>query len=103
MSNVKKAAIEYAIERVPDSVKFKEQVIVGNYLREEIHDSFIRGFEFANEWHSMPDLPKKSSLIVLEYCGCSDSKNFTIYDYDTDFFCGKFHVNGIPTRWRYFL
>jgi hypothetical protein len=59
--------------------------------------------EHENKWHSMSDLPKKSSLIVLEYGGCSDSKNFTIYDYDTDSFRGKFHVNGIPTRWRYFL
>ena len=46
---LKKAAIEYAKERVPDSIKFKEHVIIGNHLREEIYDSFIRGFEFAKE------------------------------------------------------
>ena len=53
MSNVKKAALEYAAERVPESAKFKEQIIVGNHLREEIHDAFIRGFEFANECSSV--------------------------------------------------
>ena len=59
MSDVKKAALEYAKERVPDSVKFKEQVIVGNHLREEIHDAFLRGFEFANETAQSQNQPDR--------------------------------------------
>ena len=51
MSNAKKAALEYATERVPESAKFKEQIIVGNHLREEIHDAFIRGYEACQEEH----------------------------------------------------
>ena len=68
MSNVKKAALEYAIERVPESAKFKEQIIVGNHLREEIHDSFIRGFEFANEWFSISEkMPPEGETVLFKY------------------------------------
>lgn len=68
MSNVKKAALEYATERVPESAKFKEQIIVGNHLREEIHDSFIRGFEFANEWFSISEkMPPEGETVLFKY------------------------------------
>lgn len=80
MSNVKKAAIEYAIERVPESAKFKEQIIVGNHLREEIHDSFIRGYEQCQteyeeklRWtHVFEKLPDLNSVIELK----SEDKRF---------------------------
>ena len=103
MSNVKKAALEYAIERVPESAKFKEQIIVGNHLREEIHDSFIRGFEFANEWHPCSEIPENSGFIILEFKGCSNSKKYVVYDFDPEYFEGVFHVNGVAERWRSFL
>ena len=71
MLNVKKAALEYAAERVPESAKFKEQIIVGNHLREEIHDSFIRGFEFANEcssvWKEMSSAKNNRCDYMLPY------------------------------------
>lgn len=110
MSNVKKAAIEYAIERVPESAKFKEQIIVGNHLREEIHDSFIRGYEQCQteyeeklRWIPIEYPPKKAELIILEFSGCSNSKKYVIYDFDPEYFEGVFHVNGVAERWRSFL
>ena len=73
MSNVKKAAIEYAIERVPESAKFKEQIIVGNHLREEIHDSFIRGYEQCQteyeeklRWIPIYEPPKTAELVIVD-------------------------------------
>lgn len=71
MSDLKKNAIEYANERVPEKIKFKEITIIGNYLREEIHDAFIRGFEFSQKWIPVEEkLPKNYENVLLKSpCG----------------------------------
>lgn len=98
MSKVKKAALEYATERVPESAKFKECIIIGNQIKEEIHDAFIRGFEFANQWIPIEQPPIESCEILIKN---SDSDIFVAYyDMLMDDFLGFY---GTVTHYRFIL
>ena len=45
-------------------------------------------------------LPTDKCLIILDFSGCCGQKKYVIYNFDPEYFEGKFHVNGVVKRWR---
>jgi hypothetical protein len=97
MKTIKDAAIKLANERVPERMQFKEVVTVGNYIKEEVHDAFIRGVEFAQQWISIEDeLPE-----IFEPVLCSNKICFFVGHFDGDnWICDLSGFIEPVTHWR---
>ena len=101
----KKARIFSNTEGIQSSKSMREvEYDTGRYV------GFLAGFKDCEKeyeeklrWIPVEYPPKKAELIILEYSGCSNSKNYVIYDFDPEYFEGVFHVNGVAERWRSFL
>ena len=77
------------------------------YYESDTYSDFMAGAELAIEeyeeklrWIPVEELPKDEFIIILELSGCGGSKKYVIYDFDPEYFEGKFHVNGVVKRWR---
>ena len=77
------------------------------YYESDTYSDFMAGAELAIEeyeeklrWIPVEELPKDECIIILELSGCGGSKKYVIYDFDPEYFEGKFHVNGVVKRWR---
>ena len=65
-----------------------------------VQNDVKKEYEEKLRWNTIEKLPKEECLIILEFSGCGDSNNYVIYDFDPEYFEGKFHVNGVVKRWR---